>query len=79
MVSQGEVIKDTEVNVLKLEIGKLNIRQDEVLVVSVPDDTLPSRVERLMQVLTNVLPPKTKCFVYRGEIEMSVIHDERTG
>lgn len=68
--------EDKALEVLRLEIGKLELKPGDILVARLPIDTSDLISARIWDNLKALLPEDIKCLVMRGNVELGIIHQE---
>jgi hypothetical protein len=66
-----------EFEVIKLEIGKLELKPADVLVIRLPRGTDPHTVKAVEDYTRANLPDKVKFMVVSDAIELSVVHPRK--
>jgi len=70
-------MKQTRYEILKLEIGKLEMKSGDILVVRFPDiNVSDGKVRETQQELSSLLPPGTAAMLFVGDIKIDVISKE---
>ena len=62
-----------DLEVLRVEIAKLELKPGDILAVRVPLGTPAKMIERINEHLREILSPENKGFVYTDAVELSVI------